>query len=469
MANNKTMVKDLTEGNIAKSLLTYAAPLFFANLLQAVYNVVDMIVVGQVEGGIGMAAVSIGGEVLHLMTFLIMGFNQAGQIIISQYVGAKKHNGIVKMIATMFTIAAFMAVGIFIICIAIGDAPLRWLNTDELAFSETHNYYMTCVFGLIFIAGYNAVCAILRGLGDSRRPFIFIVIASILNIILDIVFVKNMHMGAFGAALATVIGQAVSFITAFIYLYSKREMFGFDFKLKSFKVYPEVVKPLIKLGIPLAIQSGAVTLSKTILAAWINGSGYEYSALAGIYNKIGMFAGIVSMSFNAAGSANIGQCIGARKYERVPKILAIVTLFMLVICGGLCVVILLFPVGVFGMFTQDNAVLSISGVLLFPIVINLVGTIARTFGFSLINGSGNSKMNLLIALLDGIVFRIGLSYLLGFTFNMSVQGFWLGDGFAGWVPMFVAIFFLASGKWKTDRLIRGDAKKEEAEPAAAEE
>ena len=159
MADNKTMVKNLTEGSIIKALLTYAAPLFLANLLQAVYNVVDMVVVGQVEGGIGMAAVSIGGEVLHLMTFLIMGFNSAGQVIISQYVGAKKHDGIVKMIATMFTIVFCIAAAILVICIVIGDAPLRWLNTDEIAFAETHNYYMTCVFGIFFIAGYNVVCA----------------------------------------------------------------------------------------------------------------------------------------------------------------------------------------------------------------------------------------------------------------------------------------------------------------------
>ncbi len=454
MADNKTMVKNLTEGSIIKALLTYAAPLFLANLLQAVYNVVDMVVVGQVEGGIGMAAVSIGGEVLHLMTFLIMGFNSAGQVIISQYVGAKKHDGIVKMIATMFTIVFCIAAAILVICIVIGDAPLRWLNTDEIAFAETHNYYMTCVFGIFFIAGYNVVCAILRGLGDSKRPFIFIVIASVLNIILDIVFVKFLGMGAFGAALATVIGQAVSFITAFAYLYHKRAEFGFDFKLKSFRVYPDVAKPLVKLGIPMAIQSAAVTLSKTVLAAWINNSGYEYSALAGIYNKLGLFAGIVSFSFIAAGSANIGQSIGARKYERVPKILLLVSLIMIVVCGGLCVVIMLFPTQVFSMFTTDDAILSISGVLIFPIIVNFLGTAARTFGFSLINGSGNSKLNLIIALLDGIVFRIGLSYLLGFTFGLSVKGFWLGDGFAGWVPMFVAFGFLASGKWKSDKLVR---------------
>ena len=454
MADNKTMVKNLTEGSIIKALLTYAAPLFLANLLQAVYNVVDMVVVGQVEGGIGMAAVSIGGEVLHLMTFLIMGFNSAGQVIISQYVGAKKHDGIVKMIATMFTIVFCIAAAILVICIVIGDAPLRWLNTDEIAFAETHNYYMTCVFGIFFIAGYNVVCAILRGLGDSKRPFIFIVIASILNIILDIVFVKFLGMGAFGAALATVIGQAVSFITAFAYLYHKRAEFGFDFKLKSFRVYSDVAKPLVKLGIPMAIQSAAVTLSKTVLAAWINNSGYEYSALAGIYNKLGLFAGIVSFSFIAAGSANIGQSIGARKYERVPKILLLVSLIMIVVCGGLCVVILLFPTQVFSMFTTDDAILSISGVLIFPIIVNFLGTAARTFGFSLINGSGNSKLNLIIALLDGIVFRIGLSYLLGFTFGLSVKGFWLGDGVAGWVPMFVAFGFLASGKWKSDKLVR---------------
>ena len=454
MSENKTMVRNLTEGSIVKSLLTYAAPLFLANLLQAVYNVVDMVVVGQVEGGIGMAAVSIGGEILHLMTFLVIGFCSAGQVIISQYVGANKKDSITKMIASLFTIAFVVAAVIFVICIIIGDAPLHWLNTDELAMSETHNYYITCVFGILFIAGYNIVCAILRGMGDSKRPFIFIVIASVLNIVLDITFVKYMHMGAFGAALATVIGQAVSFITAFIYLYHKKEQFGFDFKLKSFRVYPEVAKPLIKLGIPMSIQSAAVTLSKTILAAWINDSGYTYSALAGIYNKVGMFAGIVSMSFVAAGSACVGQSIGARKYERVPKILVTVSLIMTIVCGLLGVIVYFAPTSVFSMFTTDEAVLSISGVLILPIIINLIGIAARTFGFALINGSGNSKLNLIIALLDGIVFRIGLSYLLGFTFGMSTKGFWLGDGFAGWVPMFVAFVFLATGKWKSDKLIR---------------
>ena len=453
MAENKTMVKNLTEGSIVKQLLTYAAPLFLANLLQAVYNVVDMIVVGQVEGGVGMAAVSIGGEILHLMTFILIGFTSAGQVIISQYVGAKKHDSIVKMIATMFVITFTAAAVIFVFCMLVGDAPLHWLNTDEVAFSETHNYYMTCVFGIFFIAGYNVVCGILRGMGDSKRPFIFIVIASVLNIVLDVTFVKYMHMGAFGAALATVIGQAVSFITAFIYLYHKRDEFGFDFKFSSFRIYPEVAKPLIKLGIPMSIQGAAVTLSKTVLAAWINDSGYAYSALAGIYNKTGMFAGIVSMSFIAAGSANIGQCLGARKYDRVPKILGIVSAIMICVCGVLSLIVIMFPTTVFSMFTTDDAVLSISDVLIFPIVINFIGTAARTFGFSLINGSGNSKLNLIIALLDGIVFRIGLSYLLGFTFGMSVKGFWLGDGFAGWVPMFVAFGFLASGKWKTDRLV----------------
>ena len=192
MAENKTMVKDLTEGSIVRSLLTYAAPLFFANLLQAVYNVVDMIVVGQVDGGIGMAAVSIGGEILHLMTFLIMGFNQAGQVIISQYVGAKKHDSIVKMIATMFTLAFCMAVGIFIFCMIIGDAPLRWLNTDELAFSETHNYYMTCVFGLIFI---YALCKlhktfVTEGIFWYDHPMMDGYYAERLNVTLAFVFYK---------------------------------------------------------------------------------------------------------------------------------------------------------------------------------------------------------------------------------------------------------------------------------------
>ncbi len=455
----KEMVRDLTEGSIAKNLITYAAPLFVANSLQAIYNVVDLIVVGQVDGGESMAAVSIGGELIHLITFLVMGFAMAGQMIIAQFVGAGKRESITKMIGTMFTVTFFLATAMLIACLLLGDSILHLLNTAPEAFDLAKSYYITCITGIYFISGYNIICAILRGMGDSLRPFIFIGVASVLNIILDIWFVAGFGWSTFGAALATVIGQSVSFFAALIYLYRHRDAFGFDFKWKSFRVHREVLGPLIKLGIPMSIQMAAITFSKTLLARWINASGWEYTALSGIYNKLSMFIGIVSNSFTTAGAANVAQNIGAAKYERVPKILGIVALITGGICAFAALLVVLFPTALFSLFTEDIRVLEISGVLVAPIVICFIGACARAVGFSLINGSGNSRMNLMIAIFDGIIARIGLSYLLGFVMELSCKGFWLGDGFAGYMPLIVAIVFFITGRWKrNDHIIKKDSQ-----------
>ena len=455
----KEMVRDLTEGSIAKNLITYAAPLFVANSLQAIYNVVDLIVVGQVDGGESMAAVSIGGELIHLITFLVMGFAMAGQMIIAQFVGAGKRESITKMIGTMFTVTFFLATAMLIACLLLGDSILHLLNTAPEAFDLAKSYYITCITGIYFISGYNIICAILRGMGDSLRPFIIIGVASVLNIILDIWFVAGFGWSTFGAALATVIGQSVSFFAALIYLYRHRDAFGFDFKWKSFRVHREVLGPLIKLGIPMSIQMAAITFSKTLLARWINASGWEYTALSGIYNKLSMFIGIVSNSFTTAGAANVAQNIGAAKYERVPRILGIVALITGGICAFAALLVVLFPTALFSLFTEDVRVLEISGVLVAPIVICFIGACARAVGFSLINGSGNSRMNLMIAIFDGIIARIGLSYLLGFVMELSCKGFWLGDGFAGYMPLIVAIVFFITGRWKrNDHIIKKDSQ-----------
>jgi len=457
MADKKGMVRDLTQGSIARNLITYAAPLLLANTMQAVYNVVDMMVVGQVEGGLSLAAVSIGGDVIHLVTFLLIGFTAAGQIMLAQYVGAHKREEMKKLIGTLFTMVFIIAVVIMILCFILGEWFMNLLNADPQARHLAKVYYETGISGVIFIAGYNTVCSILRGMGDSKHPFYFILIASLLNIGLDILFVAGFHWSTFGASLATVIGQAVSFIIAIIYLVRHKEAFGFDFKFKSFKISGDVLKPLIKLGIPMSIQMAAITISKTVLAAWINVYGWQYTALAGIYNKLGLFMGIISNSMTTAGAANIAQNIGAAKYERVPKILGLVGLITGVVCGICAILVIVMPTTVFSMFTTDAAVLDISGILVLPMVLNFLGSIARAVGFSLINGSGNSKLNLTVALFDGIIGRIGFSYILGFTLKMACQGFWLGDALAGYMPLVIAVIFYITGKWKrNDHLIKAD-------------
>ena len=443
-----TMIRDLTKGPVVSQLFRFALPLFASNALQAIYNLVDMVIVGNYIGAAGMSAVSIGGEALHLLTFVAMGFSSAGQVIVARAVGTGRHDEIRKTIGTMFTFLLSVSLAIAAVCYLMRDGILSWLNTPAAAYDLAMDYLVTCVCGLVFIYGYNIVSAILRGMGDSRRPFVFIAVAAVLNTVLDILFVKYLGLKVFGAALATVIGQGVSFIAALVYLYRRRESFGFDFRLRSFRIDGAAFKRLLSLGIPMAIQSAAISFSKIILMAWINLFDVTYSALAGIFNKVNIMGGVISQSFTTAGSTMAGQNLAAGKYQRVKQIL--LTIFL--VSTGLALVgtaiMLLWPTGIYRAFTPDADVLKAASVLTLPIILNFFGAATRSVAFSLINGSGRAKLNLAIAIIDGVIARIGLAALLGFALHMDCRGFWLGDALAGFMPLVIGGVFFLSGKWK---------------------
>ena len=445
------MVTDLTNGSVTGLLLKFAFPLFVSNALQAVYNIVDMIVVGQYIGGDGMSAVSIGGDVLHLLTFVAMGFSSAGQVLISQDVGAGRMDAVRKTIGTMFTFLLGISVVISVGCYFIRNSMLDLLNTPAESYAYTMDYTVTCIFGLFFIYGYNIISAILRGMGDSRRPFVFIAIAAVVNIVLDLWFVAGLNMEVFGAALATVISQGLSFVIALVYLYIKKESFGFDFKPASFRIDSQAFRKLVALGVPMAIQSAAINFSKIVLTSWINLYGVVFSALSGLYNKINMMIGIVSQSFTTAGSTMVGQNLGAKKYDRVPKILKVVLCCSIIISTVLAAVLFFFSEPVFRMFTGDEEVLAVASIVVLPAILNIYGSATRSVSFSLMNGSGNAKLNFAVAIIDGMISRIGISALLGFAVGMGCQGFWYGDALAGYMPMVIGIIFFLSGRWKKDK------------------
>ena len=445
---NTTMITDLTEGSVPKLLLLFALPLFASNALQAVYNIVDMVVVGQFIGGTGMSAVSTGGDLLHLMTFAAMGFSSAGQVIIARYIGAGKRDRVRKVIGTMFTFLFLISAVLSVLTILLRHTLLELLNTPAEAYGYTLDYTVVCALGLPFIYGYNCVSAILRGMGDSRRPFFFIGIAAVLNMVLDVWFVASLGLAVFGAALATVIGQGASFIASIIYLYRHRESFGFDFRPQSFVLDRQVVKPLVALGVPMAIQSMAINFSKIVLMAWINSYGVIYSALSGIFNKVNAMTGVISQSFTTAGSTMTGQNLGARRFERISRILLTILVFMCGVMTVLALLLLLSPDTLFRLITSDEEVLSIAKIIVIPIIINFYGAATRSAALSLINGSGNPRLNLCIAILDGVVSRIGLAALFGFGLGFGCIGFWYGDAIAGFMPLCIAGVYYLSGRWR---------------------
>lgn len=447
-ASGKSMVKDLTVGSVPKLLLAFAAPLFVSNALQAIYNIVDMVVVGQVIGGEGMSAVATGGNILHLLNFLALGFSSAGQIIIAKDVGRGDFNGVKKSIGSLFTLLITMAIAMSVICYMLRSQILDLVNTPAEAYAYTMDYTVICIFGLVFIYGYNVVSAIMRGLGDSKRPFMFIAIASVMNTVLDILFVAILKMEVKGAALATVIGQSFSFLFALYYLYKHKEAFGFDFKPASFIPDKDTIAKLTALGVPMAIQSAAVSISMTVVAAWVNSFGVIYSAIAGIISKLNTMMGIMSNALSTAAASMVSQNLGAKKYNRIPKILGTTFCSSMVLAIIFAGALLTWPEAIFRMFTSDKAVLAEASIIILPCILNFGGAVSRSFGFGMINGSGNSRLNLLVAILDGIVVRIGAAYLLGFTAGLHALGFWLGDAIAGYMPFVIGGIFYLSGRWK---------------------
>ena len=452
-------ITDFTQGSVPKQLLRFATPLLLANLLQVVYNMADMVIVGQVMGSVGLSAVSIGGDVSSFLTLVAMGFSNAGQVIISQFIGAGQKRKVGAFTGTMFTFLLGFAVVLGSICLFFRQGILGLMNTPEAAWQEALNYSTVCILGLVFIYGYNMVSAVLRGMGDSKHPFIFIGLAAVMNVVLDIVLVWGLKMGAMGAAIATVFSQGFSFVCCVVFLWRSRQEMGFEVSPDDF-LHPkmEYLSPLVKLGIPMAIKSAAIHFSKLFVNSWINSYGVAVSAMAGIVNKLSSICNLISNSVNAAGSSMVGQNVGAQKYERVPRIM--LTCFAFTLCSAslMSLIIYLFPQAVFGIFTDEAAVMAIAMEFLPVSVVLFMGSACRSPMNALINGSGNHRVNFATAILDGIVMRIGLSILLGVVLGMDYIGFWLGDALAGYTPFFIGLVYYFSGSWKTRKYVIKEEK-----------
>lgn len=448
----QSKIKDFTTGNVRNQLISFALPLFLSNLLQVFYNMVDMMVVGNVLGKAGISAVAVGGDVSNLLTFIAMGFSSAGQVLIAQYIGRREQHKIGKFVGTMCGFLMVCAIVLSALGLLFQEQMLSVMNTPKEAFYGAVQYSAVCMSGLVFIYGYNLTSAILRGMGDSKHPFIFIAIAAATNLILDFLFVATpLNLGAMGAALATVISQAVSVICCIVYLTHHRQEFALNITFEDFiKWDAGMLVSLLKLGTPMAIKNASVQVSKLFVNSWINGYGVAVSAFAGIANKLASMVNLISMAMNNAGSTMVGQNIAAKAYGRVKEVLKQLAIITLTIAVILSVLMILFPEQIFGLFTDsgDKDVLAIARDYVPIALLLFFGASLRAIMNALINGSGNYKINFATAIFDGIVMRIGLAVLFGIVLHMEYFGFWLGDALAGFTPFWIGAVFYISGKWK---------------------
>ncbi len=446
-----TQIKDFTKGNITPQLISFAWPLLLSNILQVVYSMVDMIIVGNVMGKVGTSAVTVGGDVTNLLTFIGIGFAGAGQVLIARYIGAKERHKIGRFVGTMSSFLFVCAVSVSVLGLIFQEPLLTLMNTPDAAYDGARDYSTICITGLVFIYGYNIVSAILRGMGDSKHPLIFIGIAATMNLLLDLLFVIVFRMGAGGAALATVISQATSFILCLGFLIKRREQFALNITRADFLHWDrEMLTAFVKLGTPMAIKFASVQISKLFVNSFINSYGIAVSAFAGIANKLASVVNLFSNAMNTAGSTMVGQNIVAGEFGRVNKILKNLLAITLVIVIVFSVAICIFPEQIFALFTDDadTDVLALARGYVPIAVLMFVASSLRSTMNALINGSGNSRINFVTAILDGFVLRIGLSLLFGVVLDMKHTGFWLGDALAGYTPFFIGIVFYFTGLWK---------------------
>ncbi len=438
---------DLTKGNVMKQLLWFAIPFFISNLIQSIYSLTDLIILGNFGGTDSISAVNTAGGVLTLLTNFASGLSVGGTIMIGNYLGSGKREKINGVISTFLITLFGLGITFMTFLLIFNKQLLGALNTPAEAFTQASGYLYVCASGIIFIYGYNALSAIMRGLGDSKTPMIFIITAAILNIILDLVMVAKLGLGATGAAAATVIAQGFSMIACIVYL--KSHDFMFDFKLSSFKFIKNEFFNLVKTGIPVSIQQLVTNFSFLMLTSFINNlGGVSAGAAAGIVMNFNGFAILPSVAISSSASAMVSQNMGKGNEERAKK-----TIYC---CLGLCYIVSalvfttvrLFPEQIFYLFGADSDVL-VFGLPYIAVFSFEYATLPCIISFnSMSTGTGNGWVALVTNVLSAFIVRMPVAYLLGYVLNYGVIGIGASIPIATVFGSLVSFLFFKSGIWK---------------------
>jgi len=445
MKEKTSIINNMTEGPLFRQLVLFSLPILAGNILQACYTLIDMVIAGNFVGSDGLSAIGIGGVLHHMLLMAAMGLGFGGQILLSQQVGAKASEGIRKTIGTFMTLSLVFAVLTGIIGVILTEWLLHILNTPQAVYQQTRSYYLIGCGGIVFIYGYNCVCAILRGLGESKLPTVFVAIASVLNIALDIAFIVGLGMNIEGAALATVISQGVSFLVSLVYLTNHREAFGFDFRLNSFRPDWQTIRVIMKLAFPMIIYGFLMSISSMFVNSNVNVYGVAASAVDGIGNKLTMVSGALIMGLYTGAGAIVGQCFGSGNTERIRKTFFLTIGLSLIIWVLLALMLNLFPVAVFRIFTEDPEVLGLAKEYLFIATFMYLGMSLSTGPFALFEGVGNTTLEMVAGIIENMVLKIAFGIF--FSRMFGLYGYWIGCAAAVFVTPIIGYIYFSSNRW----------------------
>ncbi len=402
---------DLTQGSVPKVLLRFAMPFLIANVLQALYGGADLFVVGQYDDAASVAGVAIGSQVMQTITGIILGLTTGTTILIAMGTGAKDDRKVAATIGT--SVYFFTVTGIILtLVMVLFHRPIAALmHTPEEAMADTLHYILICSAGIPFIMGYNVVCGILRGLGDSKSPLYFVGLACIINIGADFLLVGGFGMRAAGAAIATVLSQGISFLTALWFLH--RRGFHFEFTRRDIRFHKDLSRRIVTLGAPIALQDALINVSFLIITVIVNQMGVIASASLGVVEKIIIFAMLPPTAMAAAVATMTAQNYGAGLIQRMSRCLYSGIGISLVFGVSVCVYSQFLPETLTGIFTNDPAVITMAagylrGYSIDCVMVSFVFCINSYF-----SGQGNSWFPMIHSMIATFLFRIPLSYLCG--------------------------------------------------------
>jgi putative MATE family efflux protein len=436
---------DMTVGKPLSLVFRFSLPLLAGNVLQQMYNMVDSIVVGKFVGKEALAAVGTSYIINFLLISLFMGIGLGATILISQFYGAKQHGRVKETVDTMYVALLVTGIVVTIVGLLITEPLLKLMNTPEGITLDWSIQYLQILFlGTIFSFGFNINSGILQGLGDSKLPLLFLSVATILNIMLDLLFVVGFGWGVFGVALATIIAQAFSFLFGIYFI--NKHVDAIKISLRHLRFNKSILSQCIRIGLPAGVQNMLFSMGTIVLQRLVNSFGPAFMAGYSSVGKIDTFAFMPLTSFASAITTFVGQNVGAGKMDRV-KIGVRATMFLACgICIVISILIIIFARFLLMAFSNDEEVLRTGVEFLHRMMPPYVFLAILFIINSALRGAGNSFIPLLSSMISMLVFRVPLAYFLNHQFG-KYEIFWC-YGIGWFVGVLISCGYYYSGRWK---------------------
>ncbi|NLY72381.1 MAG: MATE family efflux transporter [Tissierellia bacterium] len=451
--------KDLTQGTPWKRILAFSFPLLLGNLAQQLYNTVDSIVVGKYVGDNALAAVGASGPLLNFLIIFFVGISTGINIMVSQYFGGKKKEDLEKSIGTAIILTALSSAFLMILAPLVIPPFLKLINTPAEILDWAQSYLSILMYGVAGLAYFNILSGILRGLGDSLSSLYYLLTSTIINIVLDLLFVIKFDMGVSGVALATIIAQGVSALLAFIKLMSFKDIF--DLNKSSFKLYGHYVYQMLKLGLPSGATQGIFSLAMLLVQSLSNKFGPNFIAANLMVMRVDGLAMLPNFSFGFAMTTFTGQNIGAGKIDRVIRGTKEGTILALISSISLTAIILLFGHQLMMLFTQTSELADYALRLMYIIAPGYIFfSITQSLG-GVMRGAGDTITPMWISISITLGVRVPLAY--GLSYLTRGPGYPVGRPESIFVSLLVTwilgalltLFFYRKGNWKNKVLYEG--------------